>query len=158
MSTDHSPQATDIAACIAEAAALIADGPVFDLDLDIGLEEDLPTLSCDPGGLRTALLNLLSNANDAVAGRGRIIVHAGRDAASGGLAIRVEDQGVGMSPATLARIFEPSFTTKCDGLGGCGLLIVESFASEAGGTIRIESRSGVGTIATLLLPPRTMRE
>ena len=69
------------------------------------------------------------------------------------LAIEVIDNGMGISPDALAKVFEPYFTTKPVGVGsGLGLAQVHSFAQQSGGDVRIQSVEGEGTRVTVLLP------
>ena len=69
------------------------------------------------------------------------------------VSVAVEDSGQGMSPEVLARVFEPFFTTKEVGKGsGLGLSQVYGFVRQSGGLVTLESRPGVGTTVTLLLP------
>jgi signal transduction histidine kinase len=67
--------------------------------------------------------------------------------------ISIADTGAGMDEATLARAFEPFFTTKEIGSGsGLGLSMVQGFAAQSGGTVRIRSKPGEGTTVELWLP------
>ena len=67
--------------------------------------------------------------------------------------LSISDDGTGMDDATLARAFEPFFTTKNIGAGsGLGLPMVQGFAAQSGGTVRIRSRLGEGTTVELWLP------
>lgn len=154
---DHrvAPDRCCVPTCLADVAALVAGMDEPDLLIERDVEPDLPRLGCDPLGLRSAVLNLVFNARDAMAGRGLVAIRGraiGRDPERTGVEISVEDNGVGMSPATIARAFHPFFTTKSDGLGGVGLPMVERFVHDAGGEIAIESEPGVGTTVTLRLP------
>ncbi len=141
---------TDIAQCIALVAALIEARGEAGLKLETQLGQDLPIVRCDPLGLQNAILNLVFNARDAMAGAGvvRLRVRAG----AGHAEIRVSDSGIGMSPDTIARAFDPFFTTKSDGMGGIGLPMVEHFVRDAGGSVSIESEPGNGTTVLMLLP------
>jgi len=147
---------TNLPACLADVAALIDTMDTPELVLEIATTIDLPELRCDPIGLRRALLNLVFNARDAIDGCGTVVIEARtirepeRDPV--GAEIRVTDNGIGMSTATIARCLDPFFTTKPDGLGGVGLPMVERFVRDAGGEIAIESTIGTGTIVTLRLP------
>ncbi|MBC9032894.1 ATP-binding protein [Sphingomonas sp. JC676] len=146
---------TDVAACLVDVAMLIEGIGEPGLTLEIDAEPKLPILPCDPVGLRRAVLNLVFNARDAVAGTGIVSIQARtiwRGAVAAGVEINVADNGLGMSPAIVARAFDPFFTTKRDGLGGIGLPMVERFVRDAGGEIAIESELGIGTIVTLRLP------
>lgn len=142
---------SDVARCLADVLTLVEamDEPGLILQLDI--TPDLPAVRCDPIGLRRAILNLVLNARDAMGGNGIVGIDA-RVLGHGEVELRVLDDGVGMAPATLVRVFEPLFTTKTDGLGGIGLPMVERFVRDAGGTIAIESELGIGTTVTLRLP------
>jgi signal transduction histidine kinase/CheY-like chemotaxis protein len=120
----------------------------------------------DTSEFEAALLNLLLNARDAMAGTGRITILTRNvvldetaaaeiaEAKPGAYAtVAVRDTGAGMSPATMARAFEPFFTTKEIGKGsGLGLSQVYGFASAAGGHVTIASTAGAGSIVTLFLP------
>lgn len=123
-------------------------------------DPELPAMQVDPVQLELALLNLVFNARDAMAGSGTLRLRAAVvDGAAVGLAagqfvrIDVQDDGHGMDPATLERVFEPYFTTKPIGAGtGLGLAQVQAFARQSGGDVRIASTVGQGTCVSLLLP------
>ena len=113
--------------------------------------EGLPVCA-DRNLLETVLLILLSNALDALPPGGEIRVRC-RPLPSGLAEIEVSDNGMGISPAHLARVFEPFFTTKDPGKGtGLGLAIAKNFVTEHGGSIRLESELGKGTSAYIDLP------
>jgi signal transduction histidine kinase len=96
------------------------------------------------------LLNLVRNALEALGPRGgRLAVTAAR--APGGVAFTVRDDGPGIAPDDLARVFEPYFTTK-EGGTGLGLAIARRIAEEHGGTLEAESTPGAGAAFTLVLP------
>ena len=133
---------------------------------DLGAE--LPTVAADATQLRQVVLNLLSNATDAVDGRTPQIVVSTRlrelsaaDLAEGVVADRlpagqyvsleVRDNGRGMKPATRLRLFEPFFTTKFAGRG-LGLAVVLGIVRGHSGTIVVRSTLGEGTSFEVLLP------
>lgn len=125
------------------------------LSLDVEVEQDLPRVRCNPLGLQSALLNLLLNARDAMAGRGVVSVRTSRgrdELAAKTIEIAVADSGVGMAPETVAQALDPFFTTKTDGTGGLGLPMVNRFVRESGGSFSISSELGVGTSVTMTLP------
>jgi len=102
--------------------------------------------------LETVLLILLSNALDAIPAGGVIRLRC-RPLPGSRAQIAVSDNGAGISPANLARVFEPFFTTKEPGKGtGLGLAIARNFATEHGGSIRLESEPGKGATAFIDLP------
>jgi signal transduction histidine kinase len=125
---------------------------------------DLPGVRLDRGQLETVLVNLATNARDAMTRGGTVAISAtaerilDEDGPSGlapGLyvALVVSDSGEGMSAETLARASEPFFTTKPLGRGtGLGLAMARSFAEASGGKLTIESELGKGTKITLWLP------
>jgi signal transduction histidine kinase len=146
---------SSIATCLSDVAALVQAMGEPGLVLEIDVPPDLPEARCDTVGLRRAILNLVLNARDAIAGNGVVLIRARailHDEAAAGIELCVVDNGVGMSPATIARAFDPFFTTKTDGLGGIGLPMVERFVRDVGGEIAIESAAGVGTTVMLRLP------
>jgi signal transduction histidine kinase len=105
----------------------------------------------DPGLLRQILVNLITNAVDAVADGGHIVVEAHKK--DGAVAIAVRDDGVGIAPEDAARIFEPFYTTKGRGKGtGLGLAICRELATALGGRITVDSSPGRGSTFTVTLP------
>jgi signal transduction histidine kinase len=107
--------------------------------------------------LRQVVLNLVSNALDAIDGPGTITVRTGT--ARNGIgparaAVSVSDTGRGMSEEQRLHMFEPFFTTKEVGQGvGLGLAVCQSFVEQHGGTIRAESAGiGKGTTVEFELP------
>jgi signal transduction histidine kinase len=119
----------------------------------------------DAGQLENALLNLCINARDAMPDGGRLTIETAnkwldqraareRDIDPGQyLSICVTDTGTGMSPETIARAFEPFYTTKPLGEGtGLGLSMIYGFARQSGGQVRIYSEVGVGTTMCIYLP------
>lgn len=141
--------------CLANVAALIDGLYEPDFRLEIGLDDDLPWIRCDPLGLQSAILNLVINARDAMEGIGRVAITVDRIShgpLAPGVEFRISDNGPGMSPATISRAFSPFFTTRSSGSGGVGLPMVERFVVEAGGEIAIQSALEVGTTVILRLP------
>jgi signal transduction histidine kinase len=147
-------QSVDLAAIIAELATLIRITWDQSVQLDIDVPPALPFVTCNGLGLQNAILNILSNARQAMPDGGVIFIRTTPIAIDirMGLELQVVDSGVGMKPDTIARAFDPFFTTRCDGLGGVGLSMVERFARDAGGRVLIESEYGVGTTVRLQLP------
>ncbi len=115
------------------------------------------TLYCDPGQIGRALLNLIANALDAVPEDGHVWVQIGplsgpgHDLDDGLCHICVEDNGPGMEPGLLQRVFNPFFTTKDTGTG-LGLSIVHRIAEANGGCVRAGNRKGGGAVFVLSVP------
>lgn len=162
------PEAIDLNVLIREGELLFKRAVGDSVDFDIRLRRGGARVRVDVGQFEAALLNLLVNARDAVAergrGRGRISVRthscsvdagAVRDLAAGRyVCVSVHDNGPGMTPETLLRVFEPFFTTKPVGKGtGLGLSQVYGFARQSGGGAEIRSTSGKGAEIRLYLPP-----
>lgn len=149
-----------IDAAIKDSAQLYsrALGERYMLDLD--LAAPAAKVLIDPAQLDAALMNLLVNARDAMEGGGVITLSSriaerciGEALPGPCLCISVRDQGVGMDAATVARVFEPFFSTKPVGKGtGLGLSQVYGFASQSGGGAEIESQVGTGTTVSIFLP------
>ncbi len=117
----------------------------------------------DPSQFTTAVLNLLSNAADAMANGGTITIQATLTEQLPPLPsnltkgqyvyLTVQDTGCGFQPEHLARAFEPFFSTKRVGDGtGLGLSSVKNFINRCGGEIRIESSPGAGACVQIWLP------
>lgn len=114
------------------------------------VDEQLP-VALDRTGFEHVLLNLAINANHAMSGRGclRLSVERVED----NVAVRVADDGGGIPPEDLSRIFDPYYTTKPRGQGtGLGLASVRRFVRAAGGTVGVDSVLGEGTTFTLTFP------
>ncbi len=116
---------------------------------------------CDENQLENAILNLAINARDAMPEGGVLTISTGLvtepdglDVAAGDyVCIGVADTGQGMAPDVVARATEPFFSTKPLGKGtGLGLAQVYGIVRQSGGTLRIESEEGAGTLVRLLLP------
>jgi two-component system, cell cycle sensor histidine kinase and response regulator CckA len=109
----------------------------------------------DPTALEQVIVNLVSNARDAVQMGGKITlrVAAAPDADRPLHLLEVEDNGVGMDEVTRQRAFEPFFTTKPVGKGtGLGLSVVANAVAQCGGTVSVQSELGSGTRFSLHFP------
>jgi signal transduction histidine kinase len=112
----------------------------------------LPALRLDPAKIRQVLVNLIQNAAEALDGRGgRITVRATGFPDGDGVVIAVGDDGPGIAPEVLDRVFQPFFTTKFTGTG-LGLAISKSIIEQHGGRIEIDSAVEQGTTIYLFLP------
>jgi len=113
------------------------------------LADELPLVRGGQTDLTQVLLNVLSNARDALPSGGRVTVRTRpRDAV---VVVEVADTGPGIPRDVLGRVWEPFFSTKDDG-SGLGLAICRSILSDLGGGIEIASEEGRGTTVTLTLP------
>lgn len=112
-----------------------------------------PPLLMQRGHLTEILINLLLNARDALGGNGNILITATRDRHHA-VEITVADDGPGIPPDKVGRIFEAYFTTKEKGTG-LGLAIVKHNAELYGGTVKVESVLGKGAKFTVILPAKS---
>lgn len=130
---------------------------------NISIEKELnapvPFVKGNSGRLQQVIINLLSNARDAVEGVAEPRIRIQTSAANGQLTIRVSDNGSGMDKKTQERIFEPFYTTKEAGKGtGLGLSIAMSIVQEIGGRMEVQSEKGKGTTFSIVLPVLDAKE
>jgi signal transduction histidine kinase len=114
----------------------------------------LPSLLMQRGHFQEVLVNVLQNAREAMEGRGNIQVGT-RYGENYSVVVTITDDGPGIAPDTLNRIFEPYFTTKKKGTG-LGLAIVKHNVELYGGTVRAESLLGHGTTFVLQFPGKAI--
>ncbi len=145
---------TDVNALLADAAASVmsAGAPA---GITTVLEKGLPPVVADGERLRTVVVNVLSNALQAVAARpdgAQVPVLATTlSLPGGGVAIEVEDRGVGIDAADLPHVFEPYFTTKRTGTG-LGLAIAKNIVDSHGGVLTAAAVHGGGARVRIELP------
>jgi signal transduction histidine kinase len=137
--------------------AVLLSSPALQLRkirVKLDLAQDCPKVYGDSGYLQQVLLNLINNSMDAMPRGGDLRIETRlAEGTARQVAIRVTDNGSGMSPETVAHVFDPMFTTKRLGTGtGLGLAICEQIIQQHGGTIGVESTPGKGTTFTLILP------
>jgi PAS domain S-box-containing protein len=164
----HNPAPTaiiDTAAALAEIANLCRHALDDATPLTLDVVGEPWAISVDRHLLQAALLNLVTNARDAMPDGGAITIAArnvpaaassGEPSAAQGVdtvAISVRDSGSGMSPDLVRQAAEPFFTTKAAAAGaGLGLAMVDGFARQSNGQLRIDSAPGRGTVVTISLP------
>jgi nitrogen fixation/metabolism regulation signal transduction histidine kinase len=147
------PEKTRLAALIEEVVESYRTGLAGRIAIDVDAPADLPELMIDRTLFARALTNVIENALHAMPGQGRLTI-SGRQATVDGrpsLVVQIADTGVGMDSESIAKIFEPYFSTKATGTG-LGLTIAKRNVELNGGTIRVESERGVGTTVTIALP------
>jgi len=113
--------------------------------------DDLPTIEGDRSQLQQVFLNILNNALAAVDNGGTIDI-ALKSGENHTVVVKVTDNGKGIPEADIKKIFEPFFTTKKSGGTGLGLSITYGIVKKLGGEIAVESKLGVGTTFTVILP------
>jgi signal transduction histidine kinase/ActR/RegA family two-component response regulator len=152
------PQVLNLSDFLQKLRATIHRVIPSDIELVFDTVEKHALVRVVPVNLERALLNLLANARDAIAGHGRIdivvgIRHPEEPSQPTMVSLSVKDSGSGLDAETQQRMFEPFFTTKHAGSGtGLGLTLVQSFVLDAEGSIAVHSKPGEGTTITLLFP------
>jgi two-component system, cell cycle sensor histidine kinase and response regulator CckA len=161
------PHPLDLGPLVKEATKLVRASLPPSIVLDVIVPDRPFTVVANPTQMHEVVLNLLTNAHQAMASvGGRIVVRlddevlpsqdprAGASLPAGAYRVlEVEDTGRGMDPRTLERVFEPFFTTKPVGQGtGMGLALVHGIVTSAGGAVLAESTPGEGTTFRVFLP------
>nr|HEX4312507.1 ATP-binding protein [Kofleriaceae bacterium] len=121
------------------------------VELATDLDAGDPVALVDASQLRQCLVNLVRNATEAVSAKGKGKVTLRTRRADGRVAIEVEDDGVGIAPEVLPRLFDPFFSTKDSG-SGLGLALTQQIVKDHGGDLAVASEVGRGTTFTLNLP------
>jgi signal transduction histidine kinase len=153
-------RATDLnALCRTSVDAALVDSTDTRVTLDF--DPALPAITTDAERLRTALVNILTNARQAVAagngasghpiGIGDADVRVTTRHEPSGARVTIRDRGIGITPEDMAHIFDPYFTTRRAGTG-LGLPIAKNIIEGLGGRIEIESVPGEGTELRITLP------
>jgi two-component system sensor histidine kinase HydH len=139
---------TDLRALVAELVEFLEPG--FRRD-GIELRADVPSVvgEVDPALLKRALLNLLLNAQEAIEGKGRVVIEGVREGDR--LRLEVRDDGRGIPAEELERVFDVYYSRSKAG-SGLGLPTARRIVEEHGGVLELSSRAGEGTIVTVLLP------
>jgi signal transduction histidine kinase/CheY-like chemotaxis protein/ABC-type nitrate/sulfonate/bicarbonate transport system substrate-binding protein len=141
----------DLAEELRQIDALIRHALPRTVHTVLSLEPGLPPVMFDPAQFQQVVVNLIVNAAESYNGHGGE-VQVQLDRSQERIRLRVIDRGCGMDQATMARIFDPYFTTKEHG-HGLGLAAVQGIIAGVSGRITCESSPGVGTTFTILLTP-----
>lgn len=159
------PKPTDVNRLIAGLEDMLHRTVGATVGIEVVGAAGLWTADIDAGQLENAILNLCINGRDAMPEGGKLTIETAnkwiddrtgreRELAPGQyISICVTDTGTGMTPDTIARAFEPFYTTKPIGQGtGLGLSMIYGFAKQSGGQVRIYSEVGQGTTVCIYLP------
>jgi len=150
-------QPMDINMALEDSVALVSHRASMENKRIIkNLEPGLPLIQSDPTGLEQVFVNILSNAMDAIEGKGEIQVISRRE--NGHIRVEITDTGSGISIGNIDQIFQPFFTTKPPGKGtGLGLSICARILNRLGGQITVQSNPGDGTRFCVALPVESSR-
>jgi signal transduction histidine kinase len=123
------------------------------IQLQSDLAANLPLLQCDPAQIEQVLLALVMNAIDAMPRGGNLWIRTALTPDLDAVQMSVRDDGSGIAPDILARIFDPFVTTKEGGRGvGLGLAVSRNIVERHGGKIAVQTEVGKGTTFTVTLP------
>jgi signal transduction histidine kinase len=140
----------DINALVNETALLLKEEALErNVAIDVVTEINLQPFEFDYNQVKQVLLNLVINSLDAIDHEGRITIRT--SASNGCVMVSVSDNGKGIAPQDMEKVFNPFFTTKTRGTG-LGLSVSKKIAREHGGDLRIDSTPEQGSKFTLVLP------
>ena len=149
LSPEVQVQDCDINSIVSQVASAVAGGEV---ELETDLDPGAPAVSADPISLRRMVENLLQNAMESVSPpRGRVVLRTARRPEDSMVRVTVEDNGPGIPPEELRRVFDDFYSTRKGGVG-LGLSIVRRLAADNNGSVHAESRVGSGSRFHVDLP------
>jgi len=141
----------DLNECVRSALVIARNSLKDKAQVVTRLSDELPSITCTPSQINQVLLNMLTNAAQAMRGSGQILIKSWADTQRA--YISIQDNGQGIPKAIQQRIFDPFFTTKAVGEGtGLGLAISYKIVQQHGGNIRFASEPGRGTRFVISLP------
>ncbi len=160
------PQVLNLSDVVRADVEMLARIIGADVSIEMRLGDGLDHVMADRAQVEQVLFNLILNARDAMPGGGRVVIETANVPATGVeddvpadvpagqyVLLRVSDTGIGMDAETKARIFEPFFTTKGSGRGtGLGLPMLQTFVTQSGGHVVVDSTVGEGTTFRIYLP------
>ncbi len=147
-------QPTDINRVVEQCTMLLRPNlKIAAIDLHCTLADGLPRLHCDPSQIEQVLLAVIVNAADAMPKGGNLWIDSRLSDDGSSVALTVRDDGSGIPPEVMPKIFEPFVTTKENGHGtGLGLAVSRGIIERHSGKISVESEVGKGTTVTITLP------
>jgi two-component system, cell cycle sensor histidine kinase and response regulator CckA len=164
--TDLSFRTLDLRDVVADLSQMVRPILHGNIEMRIVVPPEPCPVWADSGALQQILLNLVTNARDAMAQGGTLTIEVARAPTRGSYpeavpwvdpesyyCVAVNDTGVGMDQATVERVFEPFFTTKAPGTGtGLGMAMVYGLTKQHGGFVHVYSEVGVGTAVKVYVP------
>ncbi|NJD55173.1 MAG: HAMP domain-containing protein [Nitrospirae bacterium] len=125
---------------------------ISNIDLNMSLSSHLPPVFVDRHQIQQVLINLITNAVQAMAPGGGLFIGTRSGKEPGFIEVTIKDSGKGIPPEYVPHIFDPFFSTKGEGGTGLGLSVSYGIVRNHGGDIRVESKVGVGTTFSIELP------
>ena len=152
--TPMNVQSTDVNRLVQQCLLLVAHNlQNAGIEAHSALSSELPRLRCDPSQIEQVLLAVIVNAADAMSNGGNLWLSSRLSDDGEQVALTIRDDGCGIPPDILPKVFEPFVTTKDLHHGtGLGLAVSRGIVERHGGKISIESEVGKGTTVTITLP------
>jgi PAS domain S-box-containing protein len=147
----YAPAVIQVRSLVSQTVPVLRASLPAGIEFSLSVEEGLPPVYADAAQMKQVVTGLCLNAAEAMPGGGKLSVRTGREPGGARVFLDVSDTGTGMDEDTLARIFEPFFSTKSAGRG-MGLAAIRGIVENHGGEIRVGSRPGEGSTFTVLLP------
>lgn len=150
----HLRQKLEINSAVSAALSVLACQTRRDVQLRTSLGAGIPVIAGSQQQIEQVLINLILNAMQSFSdGKGEVQLTTSYDGARGEVVVEVKDNGAGIAPETMERLFEPFYSTKLDrGGSGLGLYISQYIVAEHGGRLQLASTPGTGTLARVTLP------
>ena len=150
---DANPNEADINVVVQKTLTLVQNMiDVSNIETSVHLADGLPHVFVDEHQIQQVLVNLITNAVQAMTSGGRLVISSRFGKKGDSVEIGVADTGKGIAPEFLPHIFDPFFSTKGEGGTGLGLSVSYGIIKNHHGEIRVDSLVGVGTTFTIELP------
>jgi two-component system, NtrC family, sensor kinase len=155
-SKPHQHADTNLNGVVTSTVSLISHKlKLMNVVIDLFLDEKAPLVTCDVSQMQQVLINLIMNGAEAAQGKpgGRVAVSTSASLARDSLILEVSDNGDGIRPENIPKLYTPFFTTKGEGKGvGLGLAVVYGIVQAHGGDIELHSTLGEGTAFRVTIP------
>jgi two-component system, NtrC family, sensor kinase len=155
-SKPHQKADTNLNGVIQSTVSLIGHKlKLMAVSIDLTLDDNVPLITCDVSQMQQVLINLIMNGAEAAQSKpgGRVTVRTSPSPSRDFLILEVRDNGDGIPPENIPKLYTPFFTTKGEGKGvGLGLAVVYGIVQAHGGDIELQSKVGEGTTFRVTLP------
>lgn len=156
----HSCEMTDVNALLSNLLSILSKSAFYSSRLQVHFTEnpELPAIMTDGGAITQIVINLITNAAEAMTDGGNVYVKANPSSTeedNDSIELTIRDEGPGMPEEIYSQLFEPFTSTKGKGHSGLGLSIVHSLVTDLKGSITCTSDKKDGTLFTIILPVNT---